>query len=538
MICVADELGLLDRLGGASAWSARSHRKPGAGDGALGRAARVAGQAALVDLLGDEAAHVGVHPAGLDEEHPAVGRDRHLVAEDVLEHAAPAATGVRGLRHLRELQRVTEQDQVAGRPRRGQGIGQRELAGLVDDQHVDRSIPHGVAGEQPGGAGDEVELGLRAGAVATDVGDARQAAVVGRRLRRRTALSTPRSPFCAKTSTTSSRRLSMALWLMAVMPTRLTGRDQAVDDVGASVGLPGARRTLDGHAGVIEVPHPGGHLVEVVGEVAVGRAVAGRERRRIALGAGPCDAAFGAPAVAGSSTLAARSESASGLGSRRHPVVEDDRRRDRAQLLGPLVPQQVELPAVGVQPGDARVPGGAVGGAVEHAASRLRGRCRWPARASRSVIAGMSGLPVLAGAFDQTPAREAGDDIRVVEEDRRCPGSTSPAWAPRTPGTRAASSRAARRAGAGASPGRRRAAPRPGRRARAVSSSPSMTACPPVEVARTMVDEPVAQRQGGPHVVLVVGRDARRGRRDRRSAMKASYSTTAPAPASMSWPRS
>ena len=53
------------------------------------------------------------------EEDAALGRDRRLVAEQVLEDGGARAARVRALRHLRELQRIAEQDQVpGGRPDR------------------------------------------------------------------------------------------------------------------------------------------------------------------------------------------------------------------------------------------------------------------------------------------------------------------------------------------------------------------------------------------------------------------------------------
>ena len=89
------------------------------------------------------------------------------LAQDVLQHAAPATAGVGGLGDLGELQRIAEQDEVVRRTRRGKRVGQRQLAGLVDDQHVDRRVAHVAAGEQPRRAGDQVELGLwRTGALA------------------------------------------------------------------------------------------------------------------------------------------------------------------------------------------------------------------------------------------------------------------------------------------------------------------------------------------------------------------------------------
>ena len=85
--------------------------------------------------------------------------------EHVLEHARPATPGMDGLGDLRELERVAEQDEVPRRAGGGERIGQGQLARLVDDQHVDRCAAHVRAGEQPRGAGDEVEVARGAGRV-------------------------------------------------------------------------------------------------------------------------------------------------------------------------------------------------------------------------------------------------------------------------------------------------------------------------------------------------------------------------------------
>ena len=95
-------------------------------------------QAAVVAALGDERADVGVHPPGLGEQHAAAGRDRLLAVEEVLEHRGARAAGVVGLGDLRQLLRVAEQHEVLGGQADGGGVGERELAGLVDEEQVER----------------------------------------------------------------------------------------------------------------------------------------------------------------------------------------------------------------------------------------------------------------------------------------------------------------------------------------------------------------------------------------------------------------
>jgi hypothetical protein len=59
-------------------------------------------------------------------------------------------------RDLGQLVRVTEQDDRACRAAHGHDVGQRHLAGLVHDEHVEQAL-HLRAGEQPGGAGGDLE---------------------------------------------------------------------------------------------------------------------------------------------------------------------------------------------------------------------------------------------------------------------------------------------------------------------------------------------------------------------------------------------
>ena len=71
---------------------------------------------------------------------------------------------MRALRHLRQLVRVAEQDERAGARPGGEDVGERELAGLVDEQHVERPLAlvdvELRQREGPAGAGDEVDRGI------------------------------------------------------------------------------------------------------------------------------------------------------------------------------------------------------------------------------------------------------------------------------------------------------------------------------------------------------------------------------------------
>ena len=60
-----------------------------------------------------------------------------MLAQDVFEHTRARTIGVFGLGDLTELQRIAEQDQVLRGVGRGDGVGERQLTGLVDDEDVD-----------------------------------------------------------------------------------------------------------------------------------------------------------------------------------------------------------------------------------------------------------------------------------------------------------------------------------------------------------------------------------------------------------------
>ena len=65
----------------------------------------------------------------------------------MFEGADTAAVGVAGLGHFGALLRVAEQDHSRCGHGCGQGVGQSELAGLVDDQDIDGVLAHRSAGE-------------------------------------------------------------------------------------------------------------------------------------------------------------------------------------------------------------------------------------------------------------------------------------------------------------------------------------------------------------------------------------------------------
>lgn len=125
-----------------------AHPLSPAGDGAP--------QSPLVEGVGDEAAHVGVHPVGDVEQDPPLDGHGGVAVEEVLEGGAAGAHRVGALRRLGQLLRVAQEDDVVRRRAHGHQVGERHLPGLVDHEHVD-GADHGVAGEEPRRAGHDVD---------------------------------------------------------------------------------------------------------------------------------------------------------------------------------------------------------------------------------------------------------------------------------------------------------------------------------------------------------------------------------------------
>ena len=109
----------------------------------------------LVDLLGDEAAEVGMHPPGDRQQDAAVGRHGGVLAEQPVEAGEAGGAGMRPLHHLRQLARVADQHDVAGAAPHGEQVGEPDLPGLVDDERVEGALELGAA-EVEGGAADHV----------------------------------------------------------------------------------------------------------------------------------------------------------------------------------------------------------------------------------------------------------------------------------------------------------------------------------------------------------------------------------------------
>ena len=75
--------------------------------------------------------------------------------EQVLEAGEAGVAGVAALDRLGELHLVADEDQVPGRESDGDRVGERDLAGLVDEEVVEPALASSCTAEDPGGAADE-----------------------------------------------------------------------------------------------------------------------------------------------------------------------------------------------------------------------------------------------------------------------------------------------------------------------------------------------------------------------------------------------
>ena len=109
----------------------------------------------LVEGRGDVAVDRGMHPIGRVQQETKLGRDRHVIADEMAKRGRISTVGMHALRDLRQLVGVAQQDDRGGRAADGDHVGQRHLASLVDEEDIDR-IEHVVAGEEPWRPGGDV----------------------------------------------------------------------------------------------------------------------------------------------------------------------------------------------------------------------------------------------------------------------------------------------------------------------------------------------------------------------------------------------
>ena len=209
-------------------------------------------QPALVDDLRDEAADVRVHAPGVARGRgPRSGGIVGVVAEQVLEHrAARRRPGGRPARPARAAA-----GRRAGRrcartcPIASASASETWPASSIEEV-VERAVEL-LAREEPGGAGEQLHVvAVDEGVVVLGVLDRgrRRSRLSGRR-----RTSSARGTACLRrVFSISSSRLWIALWLVAVTPTRLPRASRCDDQPRAGPGLAGAGRPLDEEVAVVE----------------------------------------------------------------------------------------------------------------------------------------------------------------------------------------------------------------------------------------------------------------------------------------------
>ena len=98
-----------------------------------------------------------MEPEGGLQEEAEAERHRRLVLDHVVERGAVDPWRVNPMRGLVELVRIAQQDQVGGRARDGEQVGQCHLARLIHHQGVQAPL-HPASGKQPRGAGHHLGL--------------------------------------------------------------------------------------------------------------------------------------------------------------------------------------------------------------------------------------------------------------------------------------------------------------------------------------------------------------------------------------------
>src|SRR4051812_39381529 len=124
-----------------------------------GRACRPGVKASAVAAFGHERAHVRMHAPRFGEEHTASCGNRALSIQQMFEHGGPGAVRMVGLRDLRQLLGVAEEYDAGRSETDSCRIRERELAGLFDEDEVERFAVL-QAREEPGGTRDEFVLVL------------------------------------------------------------------------------------------------------------------------------------------------------------------------------------------------------------------------------------------------------------------------------------------------------------------------------------------------------------------------------------------
>ena len=233
--------------------------KPGAELPCLAGARLVAREAAFVDLLGDEAADVGVHPPGLGDEDALGVRDASTCSPNTCSSTlAPEPPGCSAFGDLAELQRVAQQDACCARRWSRRRRRQRQLTGFVDHQHVDRdavaslALAHSHAVPPIRLNSSDTNRPLSPNGVANSSERASSAR------RRSSAVSqlVRGPPRLRRPCGSRVNRLSIAVMAHRDHADALAGLDEVMDDVRAAEGLSRSRRTLKRDEALVEVTDP------------------------------------------------------------------------------------------------------------------------------------------------------------------------------------------------------------------------------------------------------------------------------------------
>ena len=186
---------------------------------------------------------------------PRSARHRLVLAEHVLERRDVRRPRMASLLRLFELLRVAEQDEAPRGVRDGEHVGERHLAGLVDEQHIDGLGELGPRPE-PGRAAEDVRPRRTDSASSASSLSSSSLTSPRRRRPRIVALVAERTIDAGSTSaalSTASSRLRITLWLVAVTPTFLPCATSAQIISRAGEGLAGAGRSLDREHGLVEL---------------------------------------------------------------------------------------------------------------------------------------------------------------------------------------------------------------------------------------------------------------------------------------------
>src|SRR6266849_8519671 len=101
-----------------------------------------------------------MHPEAALEKETAIFWNGRSFPQEVLEDGGARLLRMHALRHLGELERIAEEDEVVGGSTHGEGVGQGDLARLVDHEVVERTVQLGPR-EEPSRARKQPDVTAR-----------------------------------------------------------------------------------------------------------------------------------------------------------------------------------------------------------------------------------------------------------------------------------------------------------------------------------------------------------------------------------------